>query len=104
MRQTQNTHRGIQCYSVILIFSLIPQPGSSSEDQANSEDQSSESSPSVALGILGIGLQCHGTVCKGEEGRSLNLEQVQMVECAKNGDTQDWSVVVGDVNALDTRH
>jgi len=53
--------------------------------------QGQQSSPSflsqcIDLADLGIGLQCVGRVCKGEEGSSLNLNEVQMVECEKDTD------------------
>ena len=40
----------------------------------------------IDLASLGIGLQCSGTVCKGEEGATLSLEQLQVVECEENSD------------------
>jgi len=53
--------------------------------------QEQPSSPSflsqcIDLADLGIGLQCVGRVCRGEEGSSMNLNEVQMVECDEDTD------------------
>lgn len=40
----------------------------------------------VELASLGIGMQCEGTTCRGEEGNTLHLEQLQQVECVEDTD------------------
>jgi len=52
----------------------------------SSETSSSFISQCVDLASLGIGLQCLGTVCRGEEGATLSLQQLQAVECVENAD------------------
>jgi len=54
--------------------------------QLSSDSSSSFISQCVDLANLGIGLQCSGTVCKGEEETSISLEQLQVVECEENTD------------------
>ena len=51
-----------------------------------SEGSANFISQCIDLASLGIGLQCSGTVCKGEEGATLSLEQLQVVECEENSD------------------
>ena len=40
----------------------------------------------VDLGMLGIGLQCQGLDCVGEEASSLSLEELQRQECITSDD------------------
>jgi len=59
--------------------------------QVTSQFKQDEASPSflaqcVALAELGYGLQCIGTMCKGEEGASMNLAQLQAVKCDSDSD------------------
>ena len=53
---------------------------------SGSEGSANFISQCIDLANLGIGLQCSGTVCKGEEGATLSLEQLQVVECEENSD------------------
>ena len=53
---------------------------------SGSEGSANFISQCIDLANLGIGLQCSGIVCKGEEGATLSLEQLQVVECEENSD------------------
>jgi len=86
MRRTRITRRRIVGYSVILFLSVIPYTICSTPHNKSSESYLSFLTQCIDLASLGIGLQCRGTVCKGEEGSSLNLEQVKKVECVRNSD------------------
>ena len=86
MRQTKNTSRGIVGYSLLLFSLEITSTTCRMHHNKSSDSYLSFLTQCIDLANLGIGLQCRGTVCKGEEGSSLNLEQVQKVECVKNSD------------------
>jgi len=40
----------------------------------------------VELAKLGVGLQCSGSTCRGEEGATLSLHELQRVQCAEDND------------------
>jgi len=78
------------CTNFLMILAVMVTVTSCSQRQPPYK-QSAESSISfinqcVDLASLGIGLQCSGIVCKGEEGTTLSLEQLQVVECVENTD------------------
>ena len=77
------------CTQFLMILTVIVNATSCS--QRLTPYKPSEPSPSfisqcIDLASLGIGLQCSGTVCKGEEGATISLEQLQKVECVENTD------------------
>jgi len=71
------------CSHFLMILAVMVSLTSCSQAQSSSLSFLSQC---IDLANLGIGLQCVGTVCKGEEGTNLNLEQVQMVECVEDKD------------------
>lgn len=78
------------CINFLMILTVMVNATSCSQ-RLNTYKQSAEASINfisqcIDLASLGIGLQCSGTVCKGEEGATLSLEQLQVVECEDNSD------------------
>ena len=78
------------CINFLMILTVMVNATSCSQ-RLNTYKQSAEASINfisqcIDLASLGIGLQCSGTVCKGEEGATLSLEQLQVVECEENSD------------------
>ena len=74
--------------TIILLLTLTLIPSTSCSILLNKSEDSSPSflTQCTDLASLGIGLQCRGAVCKGEEGNNLNLDQVQRVKCVTESD------------------